>query len=36
VLLATVLFFCGIVQQFTEFRTRVFLLGVAVLLLMFA
>lgn len=35
VVLATVLFFCGIVQQFTEFRTRVFLLGVAVLLLTF-
>ena len=27
VVLATVLFFCGIIQQFTEFRTRVFLLG---------
>ena len=35
VVLATVLFFCGIVQQFTEFRTRVFLLGMAILLLMF-
>jgi hypothetical protein len=33
VLLATVLFFCGIVQQFKEFRTRIFLLGMAVLLL---
>jgi hypothetical protein len=32
VLLATVLFFCGIVQQFKEFRTRVFLLTLAVLL----
>jgi len=36
VLLATVLFFCGIVQQFKEFGTRVFLLSVAVLLLVFA
>jgi hypothetical protein len=35
VLLATVLFFCGIVQQFLEFRTRVLLLGIAVLLLTF-
>jgi hypothetical protein len=35
VVLATVLFFCGVVQQFTEFRTRVFLLAVAILLLMF-
>ena len=35
VVLATVLFFCGIVQQFTEFRTRAFLLSVAILLLMF-
>jgi hypothetical protein len=35
VLLATVLFFCGIVQQFRGFRTRVFLLGLAVLLLIF-
>jgi len=36
VLLATVLFFCGIVQQFKEFGTRVFLLSVAVLLFVFA
>ena len=35
VVLATVLFFCGIVQQFKEFRTRVVLLGLAVLLLVF-
>jgi hypothetical protein len=35
VLLATVLFFCGIVQQFKELRTRVFLLSIAVLLLLF-
>lgn len=35
VALATVLFFCGIVQQFREFRARVFLLGMAILLLMF-
>ena len=35
VVLAMVLFFCGIVQQFTEFRTRVLLLGIAILLLMF-
>jgi hypothetical protein len=35
VVFATVLFFCGIVQQFREFRTRIFLLGIAVLLLMF-
>ena len=33
VLLATVLFFCGIVQQFQEFRVRIALLGMAVLLL---
>jgi len=32
VLLATVLFFCGIVQQFQEYRTRVFLLALALLL----
>ena len=35
VLLATVLFFCGIVQQFEEFRTRVFLLVLAILLFIF-
>jgi hypothetical protein len=35
VLLATVLFFCGIVQQFREFRTRVFLLALALLLFIF-
>jgi hypothetical protein len=33
VLLATVLFFCGIVQQFQEFPVRIALLGMAVLLL---
>jgi hypothetical protein len=33
VLLATVLFFCGIVPQFQEFRFRLGLLGIAVLLL---
>jgi len=35
VLLATVLFFCGILPQFGDFRARVFLLGIAVLLLLF-
>lgn len=35
VLLATVLFFCGIVQQFKEFHTRVFLLALALFLFMF-
>jgi hypothetical protein len=35
VLLATVLFFCGIVQQFKVFRTRVFLLALALLLFVF-
>lgn len=35
VLLATVLFFCGIVPQFPELRTKVFLLSMAVLLLIF-
>jgi hypothetical protein len=33
VLLATVLFFCGIIPQFQEFRVRLGLLGMAVLLL---
>ena len=35
VVFATVLFFCGIVQQFRDIRIRVFLLSVAILLLMF-
>jgi hypothetical protein len=35
VLLATVLFFCGIVQQFRGFRIRVFLLSLALLLFVF-
>jgi hypothetical protein len=35
VVLATVLFFCGIVQQFKEFRTRVLLLALAILLFIF-
>jgi hypothetical protein len=35
VLLATVLFFCGIVQQFQESRTRIFLLTLAVVLFVF-
>jgi hypothetical protein len=35
VMLATVLFFCGILQQFDDFRARVFLLGMAILLLLF-
>jgi len=35
VLLAMVLFFCGIVQQFRELRTRVFLLALALLLFIF-
>jgi hypothetical protein len=35
VVLATVLFFCGIVPQFSDFRLRVALLGIAMLLLMF-
>jgi hypothetical protein len=35
VMLAIVLFFCGIIQQFAEFRTRAILLGMAMLLLIF-
>ncbi len=35
VIFATVLFFCGILQQFGDFRARVFLLGMAILLLLF-
>jgi hypothetical protein len=35
VLLATVLFFCGIIPQFQEVRVRLGLLGMAVLLLIF-
>jgi len=35
VLLATVLFFCGIIPQFEEFGVRIGLLGMAVLLLIF-
>lgn len=35
VVLATVLFFCGIIPQFSDFRLRVALLGIAILLLMF-
>jgi len=35
VVLATVLFFCGILPQFSEFRLRVALLGIAMLLLVF-
>ena len=35
VLLATVLFFCGIVQQFKDFRTRVFLLTLALIIFIF-
>jgi hypothetical protein len=35
VMLAIVLFFCGIIQQFVEFRTRAILLGMAMLLLIF-
>lgn len=35
VVLATVLFFCGIIPQFSDFRFRVALLGIAILLLMF-
>jgi hypothetical protein len=35
VVLATAMFFCGIVQQFRDFHTRVFLLAMAILLLLF-
>ena len=35
VMLATVLFFCGIIPQFQDFRIRLGLLGLAVLLLIF-
>jgi hypothetical protein len=35
VVFAVVLFFCGIVPQFTDFRLRLVLLGMGMLLLLF-